>query len=351
MATLTERLLKASKQKMTAVLSESKLFEGLEVTPTRVLCLNLALGGDVEAGLEGGLGCIAGPSKHFKTGLALEMVSAYMKAHDDAVCLFYDSEFGAAFSYFEAAGIDRSRVVHTPILNIEELKFDIMAQLEGLTRADHVIILIDSIGNLASKKEVEDALEGKSTADMTRAKQLKSLSRMITPHLSIKDIPCIAINHTYKAQDNTNRDIVGGGTGFYYSSDWIFIMGREQIKKGTDLVGYQFNLRVDKSRSVREGSKIPIVADFEKGIDVWGGLLDLAIETGHVVKPKVGWYSRPVVDDDKSWRAAETSCAEFWGPVFRDTDFADVLAKMFKLNPGEQNPSSAVEEGEVEDVE
>ena len=54
------------------------------------------------------------------------------------------------------------------------------------------------MGNLASKKEVEDAEAGKSVADMSRAKAFKSLFRMVTPHLTLKDIPLIVVNHTYK---------------------------------------------------------------------------------------------------------------------------------------------------------
>ncbi|MEK9700023.1 MAG: hypothetical protein VW270_29860, partial [Candidatus Poseidoniales archaeon] len=84
---------------------------------------------------------------------------------------------------------------------------------------DKVIIIIDSIGNLASKKEVEDALDGKSVADMSRAKQMKSLFRMVTPHLTMKDIPMVVVNHTYKEIGMFPKDIVGGGTGSYYSAD------------------------------------------------------------------------------------------------------------------------------------
>ena len=47
-----------------------------------------------------------------------------------------------------------------------------MGQLEALDRSDRVIIVIDSIGNIASKKEMEDALDEKSVADMSRAKAL-----------------------------------------------------------------------------------------------------------------------------------------------------------------------------------
>ena len=96
--------------------------------------------------------------------------------------LFYDSEFGSPQSYFGQFGIDTSRVLHTPITNVEELKFDLIAQLEELGRDDNVIVVIDSIGNLASKKELEDAINEKSVADMSRAKALKGLFRMQQHH-------------------------------------------------------------------------------------------------------------------------------------------------------------------------
>jgi ribosomal protein L21E len=41
-------------------------------------------------------------------------------------------------------------------MNIEELKFDISKQLQEIKKGDKVIIFIDSVGNLASKKEVKD---------------------------------------------------------------------------------------------------------------------------------------------------------------------------------------------------
>jgi RecA/RadA recombinase len=133
-----------------------------------------------------------------------------------------------------------------------------MKQLEGIDRGDRVMIIIDSIGNLASKKEVEDALEGKSVADMSRAKQVKSLFRMVTPHLNLKDIPMVVVNHTYKEIGMFPKDIVGGGTGSYYSADNIFILGRQQEKEGTEIVGYNFIINVEKSRYVKEKSKIPV---------------------------------------------------------------------------------------------
>lgn len=209
---LTERLLKRSTIKATSTFNTSKLFEGTEVVSTPVPILNIALGGSIDGGYGSGLGLLVGPSKHFKTSFALLMVSAYLNKYPDAVCLFYDSEFGAPQSYFESFGIDTTRVIHTPINNVEELKFDIIQQLEEIEKKDKVIIMVDSIGNLASKKEVQDAKDEKSVADMTRAKTLKSLFRMVTPYLTTKDIPMIAVNHSYKCGTAEMSVMMADGT-------------------------------------------------------------------------------------------------------------------------------------------
>jgi RecA/RadA recombinase len=292
--------------------------------------VNVALSGRFEGGLAPGLTVFAGPSKHFKTAFALMLAKSYQDKYPQGVVLFYDSEFGSPQSYFDSFGIDTSRVLHTPITDIEQLKHDSMAQLSQIERGEHVMIIVDSIGNLASKKEVEDALEGKSVADMTRAKQLKSLFRMVTPHLTIKDIPMIVVNHTYKEQGMFPKDVVSGGTGVYYSADNIFIIGRQQEKDGQELTGYKFIINVEKSRFVREKSKIPVEVGFESGISKWGGLLDVALESGHVVKPSNGWYS--IKGEEKKYRIVDTYDKDFWNPILNNQEFKDYVEKNYRIS-------------------
>src|SRR5690606_37483740 len=122
--------------------------------------LNYAISGSGDGGLLPGLFQITGPSKHFKSKFALMFAAAFLKKYKDGILLFYDSEFGMPREYFQSLDIDMNRVIHTPITNIEELKHDIMNQLEGIDKGDKIMIMIDSIGNLASKKEVADALSG-----------------------------------------------------------------------------------------------------------------------------------------------------------------------------------------------
>lgn len=329
-------MIKNSTIDFTSTLEDSKIYTSKDMIPTTVPMINVALSGSIDGGITPGLTMLAGPSKHFKSGFALLMASSFLKKYSDGIILFYDSEFGTPQSYFSTFGIPFDSVVHTPITDVEELKFDIMQQLKELKRDDRVMIVIDSIGNLASKKEVDDALDGKSVADMSRAKQLKSLFRMVTPHLTLKDIPMVVINHTYKEIGMFPKDIVGGGTGSYYSADAIWILGRQQDKDGTEIQGYHFVINVEKSRYVKEKSKIPITVSFEGGINRWSGLLDIALEGNYIAKPKNGWYA--VVDRETgelkqpNMRASDiVNNKQFWVDMFKTTDFAKFIEKKYKI--------------------
>ena len=326
---IMDKLKKNSKLSHTEVLSESKFFTEKDMVTTDVPMLNVALSGSVEGGLAPGLTVLAGPSKHFKTSFALMIASAYLKKYPEAVMLFYDSEFGSPQSYFKQFDIDTSRVLHTPITNVEELKFDMIGQLEALDRKDKVIVVIDSVGNLASKKEMEDAINEKSVADMSRAKALKGLFRMTTPYLAMKDIPLLAVNHTYQEIGLFPKAVVSGGTGIYYSADNIWIIGRQQDKKGTEIRGYHFVINVEKSRYVKEKSKIPISVTWEGGVSKFSGLLDVALAGGHVVKPSMGWYQRK--GDEGKVREAGTLEESFWEPIFKDTDFKEFIKKQYSI--------------------
>lgn len=335
---ILDKIKKNSSIKDSAILAKSKFFNAKDMISTAVPIINVALSGKLDGGLTPGLTMWAGPSKHFKTAFSLLMAKSYLDKYPDAALLFYDSEFGTPQSYFDSFGIDTNRVLHTPLTDIEQLKFDVMQQLTQLERGEHLIIVIDSIGNLASKKEVDDALDGKSVADMSRAKQVKSLFRMITPHLSLKDIPMVVVNHTYKEIGLYPKDIVGGGTGSYYSADNIFIIGRQQEKEGTEVIGYNFIINVEKSRYVKEKSKIPVSVSYDGGISTWSGLLDLAIESKHVVKPSNGWYSKVDAEtgevEEKKYREKDTDTKEFWMPILKQKSFREFIENKYTVASG-----------------
>lgn len=326
---LMEKLSKAGSIKAASMLADSAIFAEKDVVQTKIPIINVAMSGKLDGGLVSGLTILAGPSKHFKSNMGLVMVQAYMKKYPDSVCLFYDSEYGITPEYIAANGVDISRVIHIPIEHVEQLKFDIVKRLDAIERGDKVVVFVDSIGNLASKKEVEDALDEKSVADMSRAKAIKSLFRIITPHLTTKNLPCIMVNHTYKEIGLFPRDVVGGGTGVMYSANTVWIIGRSQEKDGNEITGWNFNINVEKSRFVKEKSKLSFLVTYEGGINKWSGLMDIALESGHCSKPKNGWYQR--AGDTKNYRFDDTNNKDFWLPVLEDKTFQEYVKNKFQL--------------------
>lgn len=331
---LMQKILNNSPTKYAAILSESDSFNQKDVISTEIPIINVAFSGDLNGGLLSGLTLLAGPSKTFKTNVALVCVKAYLEKYPDAVCVLYDSEGGSTPDYLKSQGVDPSRVVHIPIDHLEMLKFDIVKQLKELERGDKVIFVIDSIGNTASLKELQDALDEKTVADMQRAKVIKSLFRMITPSLVNKDIPCIAVCHTYETIEMYSKPVISGGTGLIYSANQAFIISKSQQKDGDEIVGWNFTLNVEKSRFVKEKSKLQFRVLYNSGIQKYSGLLELAIEAKVIVKPSNGWYSR--VDDDgvvedKKWRIKDAQDDAFWNPILTGKTFPEYIRHRFKL--------------------
>lgn len=354
MSSLLEKMLKTGSTKNSSVLSTSSFFNESEAIPTDIPILNIAFSGSLSGGLLPGLTVVAGASKSFKTMLSLYCMKAYLNRYKDGIALLYDSEFGVTPEYLKSFDIDADRVVHIPIENVEQLKFDIVQKLEAIDKKDKVFIMIDSIGNLASKKEVEDAQNEKSVADMSRAKSIKSLLRIITPHLTTKKIPCLAINHIYSEMGLYPKNIISGGSGVMYSSNQAFIITKSQEKDGKDLSGWKFTINIEKSRYVKEKSKLPFKVMYNKGILKWSALFDLAEEAGFIRKPKVGWYqtvdpSTGEISEKNFRKDAIEGNNEFFEALIQNDDFRKFVEKKFKLTSDYDDDEVAPKEDYDED--
>jgi hypothetical protein len=323
---LIDRIIKAANNVHADVFETSDAINNRDFITTDIPSLNIALSGDVDGYFQPGFLMISGESKHFKTLYMLLLAAAFLKKHKDGIFILFDSEFGSSKKYLQSAGVDTNRVVHIPITNIEELKTQISKILSELSKEDRIFIGIDSIGNLASLKEVEDALEGKTVADMTRAKQLKSVFRIITPHLTLKNIYMVAINHVYKELGMFPKTIVGGGQGPTLSANDSWIITRTQEKEDKTLTGFTFNIIIEKSRTVLEKSRIPVRVSFEDGIYRYSGLLDLALESGHIIKPSNGWYQLKDTTD----KVRESDTDILLETLLKDKSFKDFIKHKYQ---------------------
>jgi RecA/RadA recombinase len=334
-----------------------------EFAPTDIPAFNIALAGDVNGGVSPGVTMVAGHSKHFKSLIGLFLAKAYMDKYPEAEMLFYDSEHGASMEYFKSVGVDIDRVAHFDVDYIENLKFDIAQKLDQIKEAgDKVVIFIDSVGMLPSKKEIDDAMDAKAVADMTRAKALKSFARVIANQCDIIGIPLIIVNHLYKTMDTYSPDVVSGGTGLYLASQDILVINRAKVKDGKDHVGYQFKIRIEKSRIVPENAIIPFTVRFDRGISKWTGLFEIAKATGDIYAPVKGWWARKFNDGSPEeklrLKEIEANEAEFYKGLFERTDFLKNVKKYYTVSHGkllieeeEKNDEGSEPESESESEE
>lgn len=332
---LLDKMLKAGSKSGASVLSESSFFTSTEFTPTNLPILNIAFSGRIDGGMTSGLTILAGESKTFKSALALYCLKSYLDQYNDAVGILYDSEFGITPEYIKSFGIDPSRIIHIPVEHVEQLKFDIVKKLDEIKKGDRVFFLVDSIGQISSKKEVEDAIDEKSVADMTRAKAIRSLLRLVTIQLNTKNVPCIMINHVYQSIGGLYpQTVLPGGTSVTYSANQIFVITKAQEKSSDgDLEGWKFTINTHKSRFVKEKAKMPFTVLYEGGIQRMSGMLDLALVSGDIIKPSNGWYQ--LVDKETGemlggkFRAAAAD--ESLEVVIKRQGFKDFIENKYRL--------------------
>jgi RecA/RadA recombinase len=351
MNTLAEKLLAQTDSKFARPLSESFIMDRAAVFyDTHIPMVNLALSGYVNKGLPTGITTIAAPPKHFKSLFGLHAVEAFQLANPNGIVLFYDTEFGINKEYLARFKLNLKNIIHIPVTTLEELRHEMSKQLGVLyaefqksgKKNDKVVIFLDSLGNLASNKETEDAQDGKTTADMTRAKVIKSIFRIVTTKVNILDIPMVVINHTYDSMDLFSKPIVSGGSGIQYASANILTITKAQQKdKDNEISGYKFTLVPLMSRYVKEKTKLPIYVFDDQGIPKYSGLIDFAKDFGIVSQCRVGvkggW--KFVLDGINGEDPAEYKCltdnihtdANFWETIFKYTDFTDLLQHKFSI--------------------
>lgn len=328
---LLEKFMKDKDPERAMILSDV-IREGKSI-PLDVPLMNVALGGSFDDGCPPGVTIFAGPSRHFKTSYGLKVAGAFHKQHEDGIILFYDSENGATPQYFSQFDVDPDRVVRQVVMNIEELKFLMATDLERIKKGEKVMIFVDSIGNLASKKEFNDAQSGNSAADMTRAKEMASLFRVVTPQIDFLDMIAVFINHTYNTMEFIPKQVLSGGQKPLLSAQTVWFISRSTNKDSEkNIEGYTFTVKVEKSRFVREGSKFPITVSFDAGIEKYSGLIQLAVDFGIVQETKIG-RSKAYEFEGKVYEAKDISSNDtFWNLVFEKTNFKEQVENKFSFS-------------------
>jgi hypothetical protein len=141
------------------------------------------------------------------------------------------------------------------------------------------MLCLDSLGMLSTTKEVEDTEAGKETRDMTRAQLLKAAFRVLTLKLGRAKVPMVVTNHTYDVVGSMfPTKEMGGGSGLKYAASSIIYLSKKKEKDGTEVIGNIVHCKNHKSRLTKENKMVDVRLTYDKGLDRYYGLLDLALK-------------------------------------------------------------------------
>lgn len=319
--------LQGSKNFKDKVFTEN-MSDNIETISTGVISLNLLHSGRVKGGIQkGAMNMISADSSLGKSFIGL---STLKNAQDEGMeCIVVDSEKSFDYDWAKSIGIDCSAGKLTVIresmtIELEKL-FSELSEGKTLAEKQNTFILLDSWGTLVTHVILKKASEGSDKADMSEAKWKNKLSNI----MKYTDMTFYVVNHVY---DNTggfgDPTCIPGGKRLYFNSETVVLgASKRKDKKGTDITGAIVGAICRKGRKSIENLKLEYRIKHDGGLDPWFGILPLALEGEYVVKPTNGYYSRPCVKDDKKWRESELYCADFWIPIFKETDLVEFMEK------------------------
>jgi RecA/RadA recombinase len=245
--------------------------------------LNAALSGSLYGGVPNNkVTAFAGESATGKTYFVLGVVKSFLDAHPDAGCVYYDTEAAVTKGMMEARGIDTKRVIISEPDTIQKFRTHAMKVLESYEKTAEdkrppMMMVLDSLGLLSTTKEVEDIGEGKETRDMTKSQVIKAAFRVLTLKLARVKVPLLVTNHVYEVIGSyVPTKEMGGGTGLKYAASTIAFLSKRKEKDGTEVIGNIIKINMAKSRLSKENGRVEVLLTYDKGLDRYYGLVDLA---------------------------------------------------------------------------
>ena len=250
--------------------------------------LNALFSGSINGGIpDNRVTAIAGEQATGKTFYAIGIAKNFLDNNPTGAVFYFDSEAAATGDLFKNRGLDANRVWHFPVDTIEEFRTQIIRILDNLLKTKEedrqpLLIILDSLGMLASSKELDDALSDKQVRDMTKSQVIKSVFRIITSKLGKLKVPMIVTNHTYKTMNMYgDQSEMGGGSGLKYAASTIMYLSKSKEKDGTEIVGSIIKVKANKSRFTKENSQVATRLFYDsRGLDQYYGLLELGEKYG-----------------------------------------------------------------------
>lgn len=303
--------------------------EHIKFLSTNVIPLNLLYSGRVNGGIPiGRISMISAPSMLGKSFIGYGLVKNAQKKGMQVCIIDTERAFSFQFAMNIGIDIDPKKLVVIQENGIEEVAGIIANICKNVSKSErrNIFFVIDSWGALVTSKTMDNASTGNDKADFTIPKKKNNLANIILNTRATYFI----INHVY---DNVggmgDTMMIPGGRKIVFNSDCV-VLGRSRAKEKKNasdptIIGHIVTAETHKSRFSKEKSKLKYRIKFEGGLDTFYGILDDALEAGVIEKPKIGYYLRPHITDDKALKEKDIYNSDFWIPIFKETDFKNWL--------------------------
>ena len=281
---------------------------------------NALLSGSIHGGLPSNkITALAGESATGKTFFLMGIVKNFLDANPKSGVVYFESESAITKQMVIDRGIDPERMVIVPVTTVQEFRTQALKVLDRYMQQDvdirrPLFLCLDSLGMLSTTKEVEDTAEGKETRDMTRAQVLKAAFRVLTLKLSKAKVPMVVTNHTYDVVGSMfPTKEMGGGSGLKYAASSIVYLTKKKEKDGTEVIGNIVHCKTHKSRLTVENKMVDVRLTYDKGLDKYYGLLDLAekydilkkVSTRYELPDGSKQYGKTIMNDPEKYFTKE----------------------------------------------
>ena len=281
---------------------------------------NALLSGSIYGGLPANkITALAGESATGKTYFLMGIVKNFLDANPDSGVVYFESESAITKNMITDRGIDPERMVIAPVTTVQEFRTQSLKVLDRYIEQDvdirrPLFLCLDSLGMLSTTKEVEDTAEGKETRDMTRAQVLKAAFRVLTLKLGKAKVPMVVTNHTYDSMGSMfPTKEMGGGSGLKYAASSIIFLSKKKEKDGTEVIGNIVHCKNHKSRLTIENKMVDVRLTYDKGLDKYYGLLELAekydifkkISTRYEMPDGTKQYGKSILNDPEKYFTKE----------------------------------------------
>ena len=280
-------VLKVLENEYATVADEGTSADVVGFIDTGSYALNALYSGSIYKGMPSNkISALAGEEATGKTFFALGIVKNFLDTNEKALSIIFESEGSVTKEILQSRDVDTKRVLIVPVETIQQFKTQAIRVVENHLSTPEkdrrpLMLCLDSLGMLSTTKEMNDSGTGKEVKDMTRTAEIKAAFRVLTLKLSKAKIPLLVTNHVYQTMGMFPTKEMGGGGGLKYAANNIIALSKSKNKDSEgNVTGIFIRCKNLKSRLTKENTQASVMLSYDKGLDRYYGLIDLALEHG-----------------------------------------------------------------------